>query len=68
AALFHRTQRPARQKMIEKSIFDTVANSAQRPWRTVVICLVVAIAALAFAVTHFDMTTDTSELISPKVE
>ncbi|MFX7731950.1 hypothetical protein ABTK10_20685, partial [Acinetobacter baumannii] len=28
----------------------------------------VAIAALAFAVTHFDMTTDTSELISPKVE
>lgn len=54
--------------MIEKSIFQTVANSAQRPWRMVIVCLVIAAVALGYAATHFDMTTDTSELISPKVE
>lgn len=54
--------------MIEQTIFDTVANSARRPWRMVLICLAITIAALFYTATHFAMTTDTSALISPQVD
>ncbi len=54
--------------MIEQSIFDTVANSARRPWRMVVACLALTIVAAFFVATHFDMTTNTSALISAKVD
>ena len=44
-----------------------VAASAARPWRTALLCLILAALGVAFAATHFRMTTDTAELISPDV-
>lgn len=54
--------------MIEGAIFTTVAASTRRPWLTVLIGAAITIAAFFYVATHFAMTTDTSELISPKVE
>jgi len=53
--------------MIQKSIFNIVALSARAPWRIVLLALAMSFAALYFTIGHFAMTTDTSELISPKV-
>lgn len=41
--------------------------SIARPWRTLVLALVLAAIALVVAATRFAMTTDTAELISPDV-
>lgn len=54
--------------MIDKSILNSVAFSARRPWWTVIVCAALAVVALFHAATHFAMTTDTSDLISPKVD
>ncbi|KQS01304.1 hopanoid biosynthesis-associated RND transporter HpnN [Sphingomonas sp. Leaf357] len=45
-----------------------VAASIVRPWITLLIALVVAAGALLFTASHFAMTTDTAELISPDVD
>ena len=45
-----------------------VAAAVARPWRTALLCLLLAALGAAFAATHFRMTTDTAELISPQVD
>jgi hopanoid biosynthesis associated RND transporter like protein HpnN len=45
-----------------------VATSIARPFVTLLIALVVAAGALLFTSSHFAMTTDTAELISPTVD
>lgn len=45
-----------------------VSASILRPWLTVLIAAVVAVAALLFTASHFSMTTDTAALISPQVD
>lgn len=45
-----------------------VAISVRRPWRVVLGACAIMLAAIAYAATHFAMTTDTGALISPKVE
>jgi hopanoid biosynthesis associated RND transporter like protein HpnN len=45
-----------------------VRLACERPWLTILASLVLAAAALAFTATHFDMTSDTAKLISPKAD
>ena len=45
-----------------------VAVSVRRPWLTLVAALVLAALALLVTIDRFAMTTDTADLISPKVE
>jgi hopanoid biosynthesis associated RND transporter like protein HpnN len=45
-----------------------VRLACERPWLTLAISLLLAAAALVYAATHFDMTSDTAKLISPKAE
>ena len=49
------------------SVVDLVAASVKRPVLLLLACLVLALLALGYAVTHFSMTTDAASLISPKV-
>jgi hopanoid biosynthesis associated RND transporter like protein HpnN len=44
-----------------------VGASAARPWRTVLVCLLLAVLGAGYAATHFTMSTDTGALISPDV-
>jgi len=44
-----------------------VSASIRRPWLTLAAALLVAIIALLFTASHFSMSTDTAELISPEV-
>ncbi len=44
-----------------------VGICASRPWRAVVASLLIFAVAIVFAATHFTMSTDTAELISPDV-
>src|ERR1700754_1331811 len=45
-----------------------VAASVRRPWLTLAAALVLAALALLVTIDRFAMTTDTADLISPKVE
>jgi hopanoid biosynthesis associated RND transporter like protein HpnN len=45
-----------------------VRLACERPWLTILASLLLAAAALIFTVFHFDMTSDTASLISPKAE
>jgi hopanoid biosynthesis associated RND transporter like protein HpnN len=45
-----------------------VRVACERPWLTLAAGLVLALAALVYAAGHFDMTSDTAKLISPKAE
>ena len=45
-----------------------VGLATRRAWATVAIGAVLGAGALAYAASHFAMTTDTAELISPKVQ
>lgn len=54
--------------MFADLITRIVETSARRAWLTVGISALLTALAIAFAVTHFDMTTDTTALISPKVK
>jgi len=47
-------------------IWRMVAASCRRAWLTVLVVAALCVAALAYAATHFAMTTDTAQLISPK--
>ena len=44
-----------------------VAASIRRPWLTVALALGLALLAVFYTASHLAMTTDTAELISPKV-
>ena len=50
------------------SVSGIVGVSVAHPWRTLLASLLVLAVALVFAATHFTMTTDTAELISPEVD
>ncbi|OYY91726.1 MAG: hopanoid biosynthesis-associated RND transporter HpnN [Sphingomonas sp. 28-66-16] len=50
------------------AIFRLVELSARRPWQLLLACLLLAAGAGWFAATHFEMTTNTSALISPDVD
>lgn len=52
-----------RTTLIDKA----VTASARRPWQLVLLCLALTVVAIAYAVTHFAMTTNTQVLISPDV-
>ena len=54
--------------MLKAGVVRVVGLAAGRPWATVAAGLVLGALALAYAATHFALTTDTAELISPKVE
>jgi uncharacterized protein len=45
-----------------------VALACRRPWTVVMVALALTLAAIAFAASHFAMTTDASALISPRVD
>ena len=45
-----------------------ISRSARRPGLVALVSVTLTLGAGAFAATHFDMTTDTSELISPTVD
>ncbi|HEX7848575.1 MAG TPA: MMPL family transporter, partial [Sphingomonas sp.] len=49
-------------------VSPVVAASVRRPWLTLAVALVLAAFALLITVDRFAMTTDTADLISPKVE
>jgi hopanoid biosynthesis associated RND transporter like protein HpnN len=44
-----------------------VSRSCERPWATLLVALALCAAAMAYAAGHFRMTSDTTQLISPKV-
>lgn len=48
-------------------IARVVEASCDRPWLTLVVSLFLAVVAGFYAATHFQMTSDTTQLISPKV-
>ena len=45
-----------------------VSISIRRPWTTLCVAVAIALCSLLFAVSHFAMSTDTAELISPNVD
>ena len=53
--------------MFSSSLKHIISRSARQPVLVVLVSLLLALGAGTFAATHFDMTTDTSELISPTV-
>lgn len=53
--------------MIRDLVPRLVGRSIARPWRTLVVALLLTAIALFVAATRFAMTTDTAELISPDV-
>ncbi len=53
--------------MLSLYVKRIMSRSARRPGLVALMSIVLTLAAGAFAATHFDMTTDTSELISPTV-
>ena len=54
--------------MATSPIFRAVAFSARRPWLLLALCAALTIFALGFAATQFALTTNTSALISAKVD
>jgi len=53
--------------MLSNFIPRAVSASIVRPWVTLAIALAITLLSLLFTASHFDMTTDTAELISPNV-
>jgi hopanoid biosynthesis associated RND transporter like protein HpnN len=47
---------------------SVVAASAARPWLVAALCVALSAIALVFTATHFSMTSDTAQLISPSVD
>ena len=54
--------------MLKAVVVRLVTFAAARAWATLAVGALLATAALAFAATHFHMTTDTTELIAPTVQ
>ncbi len=54
--------------MITATITRLVALSVRRPWATAGAALLLTVLAAVYAATHFAITTDTAQLISPKVD
>ena len=54
--------------MLTTLLQNAVMFSARKPWAVLLGALALVIAALAWSATHFDMTTDTGQLISAETE
>ena len=53
---------------ITAPVAAAVRLACERPWLTLAVCLAIGLVALIYAAGHFDMTSDTAKLISPKAE
>ena len=54
--------------MLTHLLQRTVSLAARQPWRVIALSLLLMFAAGAFAATHFDMSTDTGDMISSKTK
>ena len=54
--------------MIATQLKRTISAAAQRPFHAIAAAVLLTLVSLWFAVNHFEMTTDTGELISAKTE
>jgi uncharacterized protein len=54
--------------MLTQFLQRAVSLSARKPWRVLALAVLITLAACAFAATHFDMSTDTGELISDQTD
>ena len=54
--------------MLTHLLQRAVSQAARQPWRVVALALALMLAAGAFAATHFDMSTDTGDMISSKTK
>ncbi len=53
--------------MLSSALKAIISGSARRPRLVLLLSALLAVIAAIYAVTHFDMTTDTSDLIAPSV-
>ena len=53
--------------MLASTLKAIISGSARRAWLVALLAALLTLVAGAYAATHFDMTTDTSELIAPGV-
>ena len=53
--------------MLASTLKAIISGSARRAWLVALLAALLTMVAGAYAATHFDMTTDTSELIAPGV-
>ena len=53
--------------MLSSTLKAIISGSARRPWLVLLLGALLAVGAAGYAATHFDMTTDTSDLIAPSV-
>jgi uncharacterized protein len=54
--------------MIARAIAGLVAGAIRWPWLTVLLALALTAAAVSYTIDHFEITTDTSQLISPDLD
>ncbi len=54
--------------MLTHLLQRAVSQAARQPWRVLVAVLLLVLAAATFAATHFDMSTDTGDMISSKTK
>jgi uncharacterized protein len=54
--------------MLTNALLRAVSLSARKPWPILGAVLLLLLASIGFTVTHFDMSTDTGELISDQTE
>ena len=54
--------------MLTHLLQRAVSQAGRQPWRVVLLALALMLAAGAFAATHFDMSTDTGDMISSKTK
>jgi hypothetical protein len=54
--------------MVTDILLRAVSFSARRPVATLICAIGLALAAMAYSATHFDMTTDTGDMISDQTE
>ena len=54
--------------MLGALIVNIVQASCRKPWLTILLALIVAMASGAYAVQHFAINTNTDDLISSKLE
>lgn len=54
--------------MIATQLKRTISYAAKRPFQAIAAAVLLTLVSLYFVITHFEMTTDTGELISPTTE
>ncbi|HVX36032.1 MAG TPA: MMPL family transporter [Hyphomicrobium sp.] len=54
--------------MIERSVASIVAAALRLPWLTIVLAMALTAGAVTYITSHFAITTDTSQLISSKLD